>query len=343
MLKLLWKEPAGLGDVQSLVQTAIDLEFATLPPYLYAKFSIRPGTNAPALERLDGIIGQEMIHMCLACNILNAIGGTVKINPPHYPGPLPGDVGGSLIVNLYPFSAEAVGQGMKIEEPAEPVQPRMRLAVADEPVTIGEYYARVDAALKALPPSDWQQDRNQVSDSQFFVGQLFAVNNYDDAHQAIDNIVSEGEGTPVTPGETGSPLDFQNELAHYYRFWEMERNQVLSKAPNPVGYAWGKPLGVDFSAVYPAITNPQDHDFSKDSPQARAAQKACNVAFTAMVDDLAKAFAGADGGIGVAIRAMFDLRMATTQALSTPLADGVSVAGPAFVYLDGSRAGEDRA
>jgi Ferritin-like len=334
MIKLQWKEPTGLGDVQALVQTAIDLEFATLPPYLYAKFSIRPESNAPALARLDAIVGQEMIHMCLACNILNAIGGTAAITPPRYPGPLPGDVVGGLVINLLPFSPDAVAQGMAIEEPAEPVQPMLESAAVDEPVTIGEYYARVDAALKALPASAWQPGRNQIGDSQFFAGQLFAVNNYDDAHQAISNIVSEGEGTPMTPGEKGSPLDFQNELAHYYRFWEIHRGLVLAKADNAVGWTWGGPLDVDYTSVYPAIANPQRHDFARDSAQAQAAQLACNTAFTAMVDALSKAFAGADGGLGIAVRAMFDLRMATTKALTTPLADGVSVAGPAFVYLD---------
>lgn len=338
MIRLQWKAPSTLSDVQALVQTAVDLEFATLPPYLYAKFSIRPDTNAPALARLDGIIGQEMIHMCLACNVLNAIGGHVAIHPPHYPGPLPGDVVGDLIVNLYPFSEDAIAQGMGIEQPAEPIQPRFKALETDESVTIGEYYARVDEALKALPAGDWKPGRNQISDSQFFAGQLFPVSSYEDAHRAIGNIVSEGEGTPVTPGESGSPLDFQSELAHYYRFWEIRRNQVLCKAENPVGYAWGAPLGVDYNSAYPAIADPQEHDFSRDSAEARAAQAACNAAYTAMVQHLAKAFAGTRGALGLAVRAMFDLRIAAMTALSTPLADGTSVAGPAFVYLGHAQA-----
>jgi hypothetical protein len=37
--------------------------------------------------------------------------------------------------------------------------------------------------------------------------------------------------------------------------------------------------------------------------------------------------------LGVAVRAMFDLRLATQVALRTRLADGVSVSGPAFVYV----------
>jgi hypothetical protein len=37
--------------------------------------------------------------------------------------------------------------------------------------------------------------------------------------------------------------------------------------------------------------------------------------------------------LGVAVRAMFDLRLAAQVALRTPLADGTSVSGPAFVYI----------
>jgi len=272
--------------------------------------------------------------MCLACNILNAIGGTPAINPPHYPGPLPGDVGGALVVSLLPFSKSAMQQGMAIEEPSKPIDPPQLAALAAQPtVTIGEYYHRLDLALKALPASAWTANRNQISDTQFFPGQIFAVNNYDDAHRAISQIVSEGEGTPVTPDGKGSPLDFENELAHYYRFWELERNQVLVKDSNPVGYAWDGPLGVDWSAVYPAIPNPETHDFSRDPPAAQQAQLACNAAYSVMVNALTAAFRGATGGPGIAVRAMFDLRMAAIEALHTPLADGKLVAGPAFIYL----------
>lgn len=335
MIRVLWTEPQSVEDVQQLVQNAIDLEFATLPPYLYAKFSILPDSNAPAASRLDSIVREEMIHMCLACNIMNAIGGTPAINPPHYPGSLPGDVGGGLILHLLPFSEAAMQQGMAIEEPSEPIDPPQRKLAAAPGVTIGEYYERLDAALAALPASAWIAKRNQITDAQFFQGELFAVNDYADAHRAIGNIVSEGEGTPVSPDNPGSPLDFEHYLAHYYRFWEVFRNQVLEKDSNPVGYAWGGPLGVDWQAVYPAIPDPETHDFSQDPPAAQQAQAECNAAFTAMVDALTTAFSGNAAGLGIAVRAMFDLRMAAIRALNTPLADGVMVAGPAFLYLAG--------
>lgn len=339
MIRLRWAQPDSVSDVRRLVQSAIDLEFATLPPYLYAKLSILPQTNAAAMGRLGAIVNQEMIHLCLACNILNAIGGTPVFNAPHYPGPLPGDVNAKLVVHLLPFSEGAMTQGMAIEEPAEPIKPSLARATEGS-ITIGEYYERLDAELAKLPPSAWTAHRNQVDDAQFFQGQLFAVNNYADAHQAIGDIVSEGEGTSVTPDNAGSPLDFQEELAHYYRFWELQRNQTLTKANTPPGYRWGEPLGVDWSAVYPAIPDPESHDFSRDSLAAQQAQQACNAAFTSMVDALTGAFSGAVGGVGIAVRAMFELRTAAKVALQIPLADGKSVAGPAFRYLGNARSNE---
>ncbi len=334
MIRLLWQVPKTIDDVRNLIQAAIKLEFATLPPYLYAKFSIPEGKNTAAVSRIDTIVGQEMIHMCLACNILNAIGGDPAIIPPSFPGSLPGDVQGDLKIHLYAFSTEAMKQGMDIETPVNPIDPpQLESLSAIEvslPVTIGEYYLRLDDALKQLPASAWTPNRNQISDAQYFQGQLFAVNNYDDAHQAISDIVSEGEGSPTA----GSPLDFQNEVAHFYRFQEIYRNQVLVKADNSVGYAWGASLGIDWSAVYPAITDPESHDFSKEPAAAQMAQTACTFAFTTMVNELQRAFNGEPGRLGNAIRAMFDLRRAALHALITPLADGASVAGPSFRYID---------
>lgn len=51
-----------------------------------------------------------------------------------------------------------------------------------------------------------------------------------------------------------------------------------------------------------------------------------------MVDALQAAVTGSEGALGNAVRAMFDLRLAAKVALHTPLADGVAVAGPAFLY-----------
>ena len=341
MIRLQWKPIATVQDAWSMLQTAIGVEFGTLPPYLYAMFSIPAGKNVEAASRIKSVAMQEMIHMCLACNILNALGGTPELTPPAYPGPLPGDIGPPdgepLIVHLLPFSEDAMAQAMAIEQPEKipdfPVAEMMTAEAAPATVTIGQFYEALDKFLATLPADAWIPGRNQIDDSQFFEGQLFAINGYADAHQAIEDIVSEGEGAE------DSPLDFQNEIAHFYRFGECWRNKVLTKSDNPLGYAWGpESLGIDWTAVYPAIADPASHDFSNDPPAAQAAQAACNQAYSQMVDELRRAVTGDTARLGNAVRAMFDLRMAAQVALTTPLANPAQVAGPSFVYSQ-SKAG----
>ena len=128
-------------------------------------------------------------------------------------------------------------------------------------MTIGQFYAALDAFLATLPASAWTPDRNQITDDQFFAGQLFAVNGYADAHRAIEQIVSEGEGAK------DNPLDFQNELAHYYRFGELFYDKVLTKiAEDPrLSMGAGSRSASTGRPVYPAIPDPGSHDFSKDS------------------------------------------------------------------------------
>jgi hypothetical protein len=332
MIRLQATPPTSVDDAIAMLQTAAGIEFGTLPPYLYAKFSILPGTNPAAMDRLAMIVGQEMIHLCLVCNIINALGGTPQLKAPVYPCTL-GDIGppggDPLMIHLLPFGPESMAQGMAIEEPEEvpPFEVVNLLMAPGGAMTIGQYYALVDAFLATLPASAWVPDNNQITDDQFFAGQLFAVNGYTDAHLAIQQIVSEGEGAK------DDPLDFQNELAHYYRFGEIFYDKVLTKIPQDPGYQWGpEPLGVDWSAAYPAIPDPGSHDFSEDSEAAQAAQAACNLAFSGMIDALQLAVKGEAGQLGAAVRRMFELRMAAIAALQVPLADGKSVAGPAFLY-----------
>ena len=114
--------------------------------------------------------------------------------------------------------------------------------------------------MRPRPASDWQAGRNQIVSDQFFPGQLFAVNGYADAHTAITQIVSEGEGAK------DDPLDFQDQIAHYYRFGEIWHEKVLTKAGvaleevgvfevneafAPVPMAWIDETGADPRRVNP--------------------------------------------------------------------------------------------
>jgi hypothetical protein len=341
MIRLQLPRLQSLEDAQATLQTAIGVEFGTLPPYLYALYSVRHGTNARAYQLIGSVALQEMVHMCLACNMLNALGGSPMLHPQTYPGPLPGDIGPDgtpVTLHLYPFSSEAMAQAMAIEQPENPPDFPIETLAAATPkaVTIGQFYRALDHCLANLSANSWVTGRNQISDNQFFTGQIFPVNNYADAHKAIGEIVSEGEGS--TMGTQDDPLDFYGEVAHYYRFGEIYHDRLLTKADNPEGYTWGPhQLGVDWTGDYPAISDPGTHGFSQEPPEAQLAQKACNSAYSAMIDALRRAIAGRDGALGEAVQHMFELRIAALNAFSVPLADRSKVAGPAFDYTPESR------
>jgi hypothetical protein len=332
--------PSNIQEARQQLQIAISVEFGTLPPYLYSLYSIRPGTNDVAAGLIRSVVMQEMVHMCLAANILNAIGGNPELTPPEYPGQLPGHIGPdgrALTVSLLPFSEDAMQQGMNIERPEDPPDfPVVEIELIEaEPraVTIGQFYQALDRFLATLPTSAWTANRNQIDDRQFLTGQIFSVNGYTDARRAISTIVSEGEGTG------NNPLDFAHEVAHFFRFGEIFHNKVLTKTTQDPGYQWGpEPLGVDWDEVYPAISDPQTHNFGLDPPAAQAAQSACNHAYSQLVDALQNVLTGQLDQLGIAVRAMFDLGMNARVALTTQLADGESVSGPAFRYVPDSTA-----
>ncbi|HTZ86599.1 MAG TPA: ferritin-like protein, partial [Solirubrobacteraceae bacterium] len=145
--------PEGL---KTALQAAIELEHATIPPYLYALFSLEPNSNTEIGELIDSVVKEEMAHMAMACNILNAIGGKPAIATrefvPTYPGPLPGTVEEGLIVHLRAFSlCQLETTFMAIEEPEEPLNiPDLAEAPA---LTIGAFYTKIKQQIEAGGPS----------------------------------------------------------------------------------------------------------------------------------------------------------------------------------------------
>src|SRR5689334_16800699 len=74
-----------IEQLKDHLQSAIMLEHSTIPPYLTAVFSLQDGTTNQAVgELIFNIAYQEMLHMTLAANLLNAIGGTPAVNTPDF-------------------------------------------------------------------------------------------------------------------------------------------------------------------------------------------------------------------------------------------------------------------
>ncbi len=68
----------SIGSLHSLrahLQTAIEIEWSTIPPYLCALWSLGDEHNRPAATCIRDVVMEEMLHLTLAANVLNALGG----------------------------------------------------------------------------------------------------------------------------------------------------------------------------------------------------------------------------------------------------------------------------
>ena len=82
-----------LVELKRMLAAAIQLEHATIPPYLTALYSIHAETNIEATQVIRAVLVEEMLHMTLSANLLNAIGGHPNLLDdqfmPNYPALLP--------------------------------------------------------------------------------------------------------------------------------------------------------------------------------------------------------------------------------------------------------------
>ena len=96
-----------VARLRAELQTAIQLEHATIPPYLCALYSLHAGRNREVAERIESVVMDEMLHMVQAANVLNALGGTPQLTAPgfvpRYPATLPHS-DGRVVVSLRRFS-----------------------------------------------------------------------------------------------------------------------------------------------------------------------------------------------------------------------------------------------
>src|SRR4249919_2552572 len=72
-----------LDGLREHLQWAIELEHATIPPYFCALYSLDPERNPDAVEVVTGVFMEEMLHMTLAANLLNAAGGRPVLDAPR--------------------------------------------------------------------------------------------------------------------------------------------------------------------------------------------------------------------------------------------------------------------
>jgi Ferritin-like len=341
-----------LADLGEYLHIAMQLEHATIPPYLTALYSIKPDTNPDAIHILRVVAVEEMLHLTIAANLLNAIGGTpdptAKGFVPNYPAYLP-DGENDFQVSLAPFSHALVDIVLQIERPNSAKGKLFRRTDADAGTTmlgarrregelhyysIGDFYAAIKKGFERLEAEAQSQGKTiftgdpgrQINREYYYSGggQLEAVVDLASASRGIRQIMEQGEGVE------GGIYALDKELSHYYRFDQLNRGQYYQPGDKP-NQPTGPTFTVDWEAAYPVKQDLKLAQIPAGS-ELHAMALAFNVAYAKFLETLKRAYNGEPGLLtSEAVPQMFAFRNLMVQLLRNPLPDdGRFHAAPTF-------------
>lgn len=321
------------------LQQAVELEHATIPVYLYALYSLDATQNPEIAAIIQSVVIEEMLHMTLASNVLNALGGTSQVGQPGfiptYPGPLPGGVESGLTVNLAPFSMTQLQTFLDIEQPEDPLNYKtlpLAAGLEADSITIGQFYTAISDAIALLGNSAFvNPPRNQVGPD--LMPESVVVVDVASAQQAINTIIEQGEGTSTSPEEVVG-----DGYAHYYRFMQIQKGRLLVKVPlaepPALQYAYaGAPVPFNAQGVYAVPTNPTAAGYPAGSPQAFANDN-FNYTYTSLLFALNTLFSGqaTQTQMNIAIGLMMSLK-GQAKAMMSGIPNPDVLTGPSFEYL----------
>jgi len=202
---------SGIDAIKLALRAALRLEFATIPPYLTALWSIIDQAHPVAIS-IRAIAHEEMLHLSLLCNLLSALDERPSLTGevvPRFPRRLPGGVHPEIELRLEGFGPRALDTFLEIERPevAIPIEGEPLETFPPEDVTIGEFYEELLQGIKRLnPPLD---ARRQIAGPFTW----FVMTKLGDVEQAIKLIMAQGEGASGVPFPK-----YKHHLSHYYRF-----------------------------------------------------------------------------------------------------------------------------
>jgi len=206
---------------------AAELEHGIMCQYLYAVFSMKEDAaegltedQAAAVRRwrkqISHVAVQEMLHLALVQNLLSAIGAAPHVSRPNFPQPASHYPAG-VNLTLLPFGEAALRHFMFLERPegmalhdapglaafsrAAPVMRPGDIAPhAQDFATVGHLYRSIEAGIDHLAEKYGERwlfvgpPRAQATQQYFGWPELVAVTDVASAHQAIDEILEQGEG-----------------------------------------------------------------------------------------------------------------------------------------------------
>ncbi len=323
----------NLKHLKHHLQTAIEVEHSTIPAYLCALYSIKDGTNQEAAQIIKSVVLEEMLHMVLAANVLNAIGGEPRINHrkfiPQYPKvPLFG-----FEVHLEKFSKGAIDTFTNIESATPPPG-------HSGGGTIPQYYAAIEKGLKDLGGEIFTGPApRQVTPEYYYGGggKPILVNNLESALEALKEIVGQGEGVHKSFFDGDEHFGEVEELAHYFRFKEVSCERYYDIAHDrPGSDPSGKPLVVQWDQVYPMRQDPKMAQYPEGS-EVRRKMHEFNRTYMALLSDLEVSLTGKPQRLMQSVVRMYDLKYQAIELMKIPVSD-TETAGPSFEYIPDSAA-----
>jgi rubrerythrin len=319
-----------LALLKQTLQQAVELEFATIPIYLSALWSIKNNLH-PVAKSIRNVVQEEMLHLSLASNMLASIGGRPKLYDTterglRFPTGLPGGVHPELILRLSGLTDDALDDFLEIELPLEeisiePYTSKYSHAHGENhSATIGAMYDAIKQEFESLRPA--MAPDNQIS------GPLawFVVDTVEKVDSAINWIKEQGEGA-VRPSTNGND---PKRLSHFYRFWEVRKRQRIEHDPVADRFVFRTPL--EFPEVWPMAVVPDGGYRQQDvSEDVWALLCAFDRTYSLVVKLLESAWGeGGQAAMWKAMEVMFDLEKTALPLMQIPRPDGAGNYGPAF-------------
>lgn len=204
-----------LDAIKLALRAALQLEFATIPPYLTALWSIIDQAH-PVAKSIRAVVHEEMLHLSILCNLLSALGEPPVLTGsvvPRYPSQLPGKVHPNLTLRLEGYGPSALKMFKEVERPekAIPIIGEPDEEFPEEDTTVGEFYAALLEAFMTLKP--------RLDPMRQIAGPFawFVMSEVEHVEKAISLIMAQGEGARGVPYAR-----YPQHLSHYYRFKSLE-------------------------------------------------------------------------------------------------------------------------
>ncbi|MDT0447979.1 ferritin-like domain-containing protein [Streptomyces hesseae] len=316
-----FRVPRDRADLQLFLQAALTLEHLTIPPYLTAMYTMRAGTNRPAFFVIRSVVLEEMLHMTLVANLLNAVGGRPLVAHSRfvsaYPTRLPFSKDG-VTVALRHFGVEALETFLAVERPAYVAGPPGHPSVREDDgwTSVGQFYRTIREGVLRLTDGLGERElfngdpARQVGPRDFYDsgGEVFPVTDLASALTALRVITEQGEGADRTVFDSDDRLFGEaRQPAHYFRFDEILRQRSYGPHDTPATGPTGPALPVTWHDAYPIDPAARAADYPPDGEVRRAADRFDDV-YARLLCVLEQAFTGDPGALRRTVPTMLELR-----------------------------------